>query len=70
MDTRVKEIYMLMLKKNARITHFLKYDDYYEIHFEWESDSQLPSNFITYFEDTLPRPWIETKLIAFERIRR
>ena len=71
MDARVKDLYILILKKKAKVIHFLEYDHYYEIHLEWPATFQPGASFMaSYFDDELPKPWIEKKLIAFEKVRR
>jgi hypothetical protein len=72
MDKRIKEIYTLILKKNARVVHFLEYKNYYEIHLEWEFEEQSGVHFVGphYFDDAPLTPWVERKLIALEKIRR
>jgi len=55
-----------MLTKNARVVHFLEYDNYYEVHLEWDVEEFPPgvSNMGTYFDDEAPRQCVQTKLIA------
>lgn len=68
MDKRIKDLYLLILKKNARVVRFLEYNHYYEIHLEWNSKIAPEIYTSGYDED-----WgevVETKLIALEKVRR
>ncbi len=68
MDKRIKELYILFLKKKARVKHFLEYDHYYEIHLEW--DSQIAPEIYTAGDYSEWGEVVETRLIALEKIRR
>ncbi len=65
MDKRVKDLYILILKKGARVKRFTEYHHYYEIALELEA--KPPTLYHAYYPE--PR-YIETKLIAFEKMRR
>lgn len=68
MDKRVRDMYHLMLIRQARVVRFLEYKNYYEAHLEW--DSLLPPSFYSKYDRCKWEEIIETKLIAFEKIRR
>lgn len=58
MDKAIRDLYFYILKKNARVTHFIEEKNYYEVHLEWDMGHVLN----TWGPDQPER--IQTKLIA------
>lgn len=66
MDSKIKEIYILLLKKHGEVVRFTAYKAYYEFEIEWEDQKSRNLHCIHPEQEI----WIQRKLFAMPKIRR